>query len=100
MVFGHIVSSPRGNLSLHQVLHLANLFLGCAGRAQDRDVALVLCHETEVALSHAKKAAKHVEDKTMRQGIGHTYVGLGRVLESQEHHTEALAIYKKAEKMG
>ncbi|KAI8357923.1 hypothetical protein B0O80DRAFT_424047 [Mortierella sp. GBAus27b] len=71
-----------------------------AGRAQDRDVALVLCHETEVALSHAKKAAKHVEDKTVCQGIGHTYVGLGRVLESQEHRTEAKAIYKKAEKMG
>ncbi|KAG0210587.1 hypothetical protein BGX31_001864 [Mortierella sp. GBA43] len=100
MVFGSIVSSPRGSLSFQQSLHLANLFLDSAGRTQDRDVVLALCHETEAALSHAKKAAKHGEDKTMRQGVGNTYIGLGRVLESQEHRTEAQAIYKKAEKMG
>jgi tetratricopeptide (TPR) repeat protein len=100
MVFGHIISSPRGNLSLQQSLLLANLFLDCAGRAQDRDVAIVLCHETEAALSHAKKAAKNVEDKALQQEIGHAYIGLGQVLESQEHRDEAQAIYKKAEKLG
>ncbi|KAG0197853.1 hypothetical protein BGX31_004756, partial [Mortierella sp. GBA43] len=36
----------------------------------------------------------------MRQGIGHAYIGLGRVLENQEHRAEAQAVYKKAEKMG
>ncbi|KAI8357998.1 hypothetical protein B0O80DRAFT_424109 [Mortierella sp. GBAus27b] len=100
MVFGHIITSPRGNLSIQKSLDLANLFLENAEKAQDRDIALVLCHETEAALSHAKKASKHADGQTVRQGIGIAYIGLGRVLERQELIREAQEIYKKAEKMG
>jgi hypothetical protein len=100
MVFGHIVSSPRGNLSLQQSLELANVYLGNADKAQDPDIALVLCHDTEVSLFQAKKASKNAQDEVMRHGIATTYIGLGKVLDSRGHHSEAQAIYKKAEKLG
>jgi hypothetical protein len=100
MVFGHTISSPRGSLSLQQSLELANAFLGTATKLQDHDVALVLCHETEVTLFQAKKLAKRSEDKSGRQRIALTYIGLGKVLESHQHPSEAADIYKRAEKLG
>jgi hypothetical protein len=100
MVFGHIISSSRGSLSLQQSLELANAFLGSASKVQDPDVVLALCHETEITLFQAKKAAKRSEDKNGRRGIALTYIGLGKVLESHKHSTEAAEIYKKAEKLG
>jgi hypothetical protein len=100
MVFGHIVSSPRGSLSLKQSLDLANIFLENANREQDPDLVLVLCHEAEVSLSQTKKTAKYAEDQTMRHGIAATYVGLGRLLASRGYQKEAQGIYKKAEKLG
>ncbi|KAI8345459.1 hypothetical protein B0O80DRAFT_491768 [Mortierella sp. GBAus27b] len=100
MVFGHIVSSSRGSLSFRQSLDLANFFLEIAGKAQDRDIALVLCHETEVTLFQAKKSAKRSDDQSVQHGIAIAYIGLGKVLDSHEHRNEAQAIYKKAEKMG
>src|SRR4051812_21610366 len=100
MGFGSVVSSPRGNLTLHQALELANIYLEHAGKTQDTGIALVLCHDTEVALSQAKKGAKHGDAQTMRQGIASGYIGLGRVLEMRGRRNEAQAIYKKAEKLG
>jgi hypothetical protein len=100
MVFGLTISSPRGNLSLQQSLELAKVYLENAGKAQDPDVALVLCHDTEASLSQAKKAVKYVQDEKLRQGIAIAYIGLGKVLDSQGHCSEAQVIYKKAEKMG
>ncbi|KAF9350565.1 hypothetical protein BGX34_001148 [Mortierella sp. NVP85] len=100
MGFGSVISSPRGSLTLQQALGLANIYLEHAGTVQDTDIALVLCHDTEAALSQAKKEAKHADDQTMRQGIASGYIGLGRVLEIRGRRTEAQAIYKKAEKLG
>ncbi|KAI8359533.1 hypothetical protein B0O80DRAFT_484544, partial [Mortierella sp. GBAus27b] len=100
MVFGHIVSSPRGSLSPKQSLDLANIFLENADREQDPDLILVLCHEAEVSLSQTKKTAKYAEDQTMRHGIAVTYLGLGRLLASRGYQKEAQGIYKKAEKLG
>jgi hypothetical protein len=100
MVFDHIISPPRGKLSVQQSLYLANFFLDGAGKAQDREIALALCHETEITLFQAKKSAKHSDDQTVRQGIAFAYIGLGKVLDTHEHRTEAQAIYKKAEKLG
>jgi hypothetical protein len=99
MVFGSIISSPRGSLSLHQVLDLANVYLDNARKAQDPSIALVLCHDTEVSLSHVKRA-KHTEDKAMREGIAMVYIGLGDLLNNQDHPEEAKAFYKKSEKWG
>jgi hypothetical protein len=100
MGFGSVISSPRGNLTLQQALGLANVYLEYAGKAQDTDIALVLCHDTELALSQAKKGTKSGDDQTMRQEIATSYLGLGRVLAIRGYISEAQAIYKKAEKLG
>ena len=100
MVFGNVISSQRGHLSPQQSLHLANIYLECAGNTQDPDIAFALCHDTEVSLFQAKRAAKHAEDPTLRHGIATAYIGLGRVLDGQRREAEAKAIYKKAEKLG
>jgi len=100
MLFSYVTSSPRGHLTLQQSLDLADLYLDCAAKTQDPDIAMVLCHDTEVLLLHAKKAAKHTNDQTSRHGVATAYIGLGRALDRQRCGTEAKAIYKKAEKMG
>ncbi|KAI8357936.1 hypothetical protein B0O80DRAFT_485085 [Mortierella sp. GBAus27b] len=99
-MYSHIISSPRGHLTLHQSLQLANFFLEHAAKTQDSDIALVLCHETEVSLSQTKKAARHTDDTTAQHGIGTAYIGLGKILEGRGLQKEAKAIYKKAEKLG
>jgi hypothetical protein len=68
MVFRSIISSPLRSLSLQQTLDLANIYLENACKTPDPNVALVLCHDTEVTLSHVKKVAKNVEDKVIREG--------------------------------
>jgi len=100
MVFGSVISSPRGSLSLQQVLNLANLYLENACKSTDPNILLVLCHDVEVSLSHAKKAGKNTENKAMREGIATVYTGLGELLERQGHASEAQAFYKKSVKWG
>jgi hypothetical protein len=100
MVFGSIISSPRGSLSLHQVLGLANLYLENARKAVDPSIVLVLCHDTEVSLSQVKRSAKHTEDTTVHEGIAAIYIGLGELLTSQGCKSEAQAFYKKSVKWG
>ncbi|KAK3828964.1 MAG: WD40-repeat-containing domain protein [Benniella sp.] len=100
MVFGSIISSPRGSLSLQKVIELANIYLESARGTADPNLALVLCHDTEVSLSHVKRAAKHTDDKAMRNGIATVYIGLGELLEIKGHQDEAQAFYKKSEKWG
>jgi hypothetical protein len=100
MILGSVISSPRGNLSLQQALDLASAYLEQAGKAQDRDIVLVFCHDTEVSLFQARKASKRVDDQTMRHGVAMGYIRLGRVLAINGHLNEAKAIYKKAEKLG
>ncbi|KAG0202656.1 hypothetical protein BGX31_003553 [Mortierella sp. GBA43] len=100
MAFGSIISSPRGNLSFSQVLELANVYLENARIAVDRDIALALCHDTEVSLNLVKRAAKNTEDKAMRAGIATVYIALGDLLTNQGHQVEAQAFFKKSEKWG
>lgn len=100
MVFGSVISSPRGNLSLRQALDLADLYLENASKSTDPDITLVLCHDTEVSLAHVKKAAKSNEDKSMHGRIATIYVGLGELLESKGHRDEAQTFYRKSEKWG
>jgi len=99
MVFTGIVSSPRGSLSSQQTLELANAYLETAFNATDSDIALVLCHDTEVSLSQAKKSAKQDKNPTLTQEIAIAYIGLGKLLE-HFRHTGAQASFKKAEKLG
>ncbi|KAK3816653.1 MAG: hypothetical protein J3Q66DRAFT_441040 [Benniella sp.] len=100
MVFGSVISSPRGNLSFEQVIHLTNIYLENAAKSTDPEIVLVLCHDTEVSLAHVKKAAKNNNDKTMSERIAAVYVDLGDVLDDQGHRDEAQAFYKKSEKWG
>ncbi|KAG0228281.1 hypothetical protein BGX31_006630 [Mortierella sp. GBA43] len=95
MVFSGIISAPRSLLP-SQALDLANVYLENAGKATDSEIALVLCHDTEVSLSQAKKNA----DQSVIDGIAETYGGLGKQLEELRRDNEAQAIYKKAEKLG
>jgi hypothetical protein len=100
MVFGGVISSPRGHLSLQQALELAGIYLENASNSTDPDIALVLCHDTEVSLSQVKKVARNNEDKTMHGRIATVYIGLGNLLDSNGYRDEAKAFYKKSEKWG
>ncbi|KAK3824987.1 MAG: WD40-repeat-containing domain protein [Benniella sp.] len=100
MVFGGIVTSPRSSLSTQQALELARVYLENACRAKDADIILVLCHDTEVSLSQAKRSAKHSDNQVERKRIGTVYIQLGKVLHNQGHSKEAQTSYKKAEKLG
>lgn len=100
MVFGSIISSPRGSLSSIQALHLANIYLEKAEKEQDPDIVMVLCHDTEVSLFQARKTSKHTENRTLQEGIAIAYIDLGNLLHNQGHPNEAKTSYKKAEKLG
>ncbi|KAF9352827.1 hypothetical protein BGX34_011945 [Mortierella sp. NVP85] len=107
MVFRNIVLSHLSALSLQQALNLSNIYLENAYTTADRDIALVLCHETKVALSQAKSADRkypaHPKDtgyQSLRDGVATAYIDLGKLLEKQGYQDEAQAIYKKAEKWG
>ena len=100
MAFGHIVLSPRGSLSPEQALALANIYLENAFNADDSDIALVLCHDTEVSLYQAKKLAKHDKNQTVAKGIATSYISLGKLLESLGREKGAEASCKQAQKLG
>jgi hypothetical protein len=42
MLFGSVIPSPRGDLSLNELLDLANAYLENASRIQEPRIALVL----------------------------------------------------------
>ncbi|KAG0196333.1 hypothetical protein BGX31_005383, partial [Mortierella sp. GBA43] len=78
-----------------------------AFKTTDRDIALLLCHDARVALSHAKTADKklpnHLKDtgyQTCRSGIAAACIDLAKLLEFQGHDTEAELMCKKTEKWG
>jgi len=100
MVFGGIVSSPRSTLSPLQALDLARVYLENADQIRDTKISLVLCHDTEISLSQAKRAAKHADDPSMKERIADVYIGLGTLLHDRGHHVEAQTSYKKAHKLG
>jgi len=100
MLFGGIASSPRGSLSPKKALELANVYLEAAFNTADSDIALVLCHDTKVSLSQAKKSVKHGKNPTVVKGLATAYIGLGKMLESHGHVGEAQASFKKAERLG
>jgi hypothetical protein len=100
MVFSSIISSPRGTLSPQQALKLANVYLDNAYNESDGDIALVLCHDTEISLSQAKKAVKRAEDQYVIKEIANAYTDLGNFLESRGHPNEANVSHKKAGKLG
>ncbi|KAF9946033.1 hypothetical protein BGZ65_010143, partial [Modicella reniformis] len=94
-------------LSIQQSLELTNVYLENAYKTKDKDVALVLCHDAEVALTQAKNATKKNEtqpkdsgDQGLRKDVAAAYIDLGKIWESQGYQKEANALFKKAEKWG
>ncbi|KAG0228003.1 hypothetical protein BGX31_006763 [Mortierella sp. GBA43] len=108
MVFSNIVPSHHlGALSLQQALELTNVYLENAYKSKDPDVAMVLCHGAEAALSQAKRANRkypaHPNDAgyhVLREGIATAYIDLGKYLDRRGYQNEAVALCKKAEKWG
>ncbi|KAG0243760.1 hypothetical protein BGX31_010229 [Mortierella sp. GBA43] len=107
MLFRNIVPTPKGTLSLHQALELCNIYLENAYKSADHDIALILCHDAEAALSQVKGANKRrsadpkdVGYKALREGVATAYIDLGKLLENRGYQSEAQAIRKKAEKWG
>ena len=100
MMFGSIASSPLGSLDPQQALQIANLYLDNAYNTNDPAITLVLCHDTEVSLSHARKVVKHVKNPVVVEGIAVAYVDLGKLLEKHGHGAQAQTNYKNAEKLG
>jgi hypothetical protein len=99
MAFGTIISSPRGDLSPQQALYLANFYLENACKETDPAVALVLCNDGEVSLSHVKRS-KYMDDPTTREGMASVYGGFGDLMEHHGHQQAAQAFFKKCEKWG
>jgi hypothetical protein len=107
MVFGSIIPSHLGALSLKQALEVTNMYLENGYKTTDHDIALVLCHEAEAALSQAKSANKkypvHPNDagyQALHEEVATAYIDLSKLLERQGYQGEAQAICKKAEKWG
>lgn len=50
-------------------MELTSVYLENAGKTQDPDIALVLCHDTEASLFQSKKAA---QGKAVRRGLHRT----------------------------
>lgn len=99
-MFSSIVSTPLGSLSPQQALQLANVYLDNACNINDPDISLVLCHDTKVSLSHARKVVKHSKNPTIVEGLATAYIDLGKLLERNGHVTEAQSSYKKAKTLG
>lgn len=97
---GSVISSPKANLPIQQILDIANAYLENARNAQDPNVALVFCHDTEVSLSILKRSGKQIKDNAMRGRIATVYSELADLLEYQGRQDEASAFYKKSEKWG
>lgn len=100
MVFGTATPSLRRTLSSQQALELANMYLQNSYRATDPVIVLVLCHEVEVSLLQAKKAAKHEKNQTAMDEIATAYIDLANQLKKHGHDAEANAIRRKGEKVG
>ncbi|KAG0207856.1 hypothetical protein BGX31_002484, partial [Mortierella sp. GBA43] len=99
-MFGSIVASPRSTLSPKQALDLAKIYLENARQMTDTKIALVLCHDTEVSLSQARKAAKHAKDTSVQDGVAAVYNDLGLLLHGCGYQSEAQASFEKAQKLG
>jgi len=97
VVFGTVISSPRGTLSLSQTLRLSKFYLENAHREPEVKVALVFCYDTEITLSSLKKTARNTLKQTAREEIADVYADLGNLMESHGYRREARAFHKKVE---
>ncbi|KAG0226493.1 hypothetical protein BGX31_007277 [Mortierella sp. GBA43] len=95
-----IVSSPLDTFSPQKALGLANLYMETATNTGDPETVLMLCYDTEVSLSQARKTVKRAEDQALILEIAAAYFDLGTVLEKSGYNTEAQASFKMAGELG
>ncbi|KAG0220885.1 hypothetical protein BGX31_010414 [Mortierella sp. GBA43] len=106
MLHRTIVPSPKGALSLHDVLQLTNIYLENASRANNNNVALVLCQNAEAALSQMRSSSKKPptsssdNEQATHGDVAAAYYNLGRLLEHHGYRDEAEAFHKKCKKWG
>ncbi|KAG0219001.1 hypothetical protein BGX31_011435, partial [Mortierella sp. GBA43] len=94
------VPSPKGVLSLHEVLQLTSIYLENATRVDisHSNVALVLFHNAEVALDQAKRSSTpslDPDEQDMQKKIAAAYHNLGKLLEDHGLRDQAVAFYNK-----
>jgi hypothetical protein len=105
MVFWNTFSS-RSTLSPRQALELAhNICLDNARQAKDSEVALQLCDDAAVALSHIRRANKapsvRLDDQqALFKEIADVYIELGKLQDGLGQSDKAQANYKRAELWG
>lgn len=106
MLFRKIVPSPKTALSPHQVLQLTNMFLENASKADDDDIALILCQHAEAALSEAKSTSKKAssssdpDDQVVSKNIAAAFYKLGNLLENHGYRDQAQVFFNKCKKWG
>jgi hypothetical protein len=83
-----------GELSSLQALELARVYLKNAINMEDYGILLVLCYNTEVSLSQAKKTTN---DHTLKERIARAYIDLSELLHRRGRVVEAKKIYQKAQ---
>ncbi|KAK3810186.1 MAG: hypothetical protein J3Q66DRAFT_404948 [Benniella sp.] len=91
-----------------QALELTNLYLENAYKtADDDDIALLLCHDAELALFQVKNANKKIyappgdtNYQVLRDGVAAAYADLGKLLERKGYLEVTYVICKTAEKWG
>ncbi|KAF9352632.1 hypothetical protein BGX34_012059, partial [Mortierella sp. NVP85] len=92
---------PKSALSPSHVVKLCNIYLEnatrIAGKNDEHDIALALCHNAEVALSQAKSPNKKYP---LRDEIAAAYTNLSKLLDQLGHQVESRVFLNKAVKWG
>jgi hypothetical protein len=94
----------RGTLSARQTLNFAKFHLEYARKTDDHDLALVLCHDAEFALSHidnsmiaaANGVPRDASDQGLHPRIEAAYTDLGKLQDHLGQGEKAQASHKIA----
>ncbi|KAF9359396.1 hypothetical protein BGX26_012404 [Mortierella sp. AD094] len=98
----NLFSSPSRELSLIDVLELANEHLESARNATAPTKALLLCDGVKAAIKEAENiiANKRVDGQTLNDDIANAYHEHGKLLEALGQPSKAQKSYSKAKKWG
>jgi len=97
-----IVPTPKSALSSLHALKLSNIYLENATRTadnkNDHDIALMLCHNAEVALSQVRSANKKAGYPTVLGDMIAAYNNLSNLLQRLGYEAEARKLRNKTER--
>lgn len=104
MGFDKKLTSFKGNLSTRQTLQLANFYLENAHKLTENSIVQVLCHDAELAITHASRAArwapKYAKDLDLRKNVAAAYSELANLQAVSGQLEKAQASKKHAEELG